>query len=244
MTKMCSSEVWHIVILLALCAAKEYEVGDVVKVRCEKISPERVYRVEFFSSARTPSLFYLIEKNAEDLIFRTPSKKFHGELTDRGPVLSIKNLQPGDAANYTCIVHTVTNRTLSMTNSILVKCELISRSTKCNEPSFPDDSPKPILRSQGKVVSRRLWYNIGDALSIQCLSMGGYPEPVLEWYQDQEPLDIRWTDEKFWEMMINIGLFPRSSTSEVTLSIQLLTKKHNGTLLTCKAVQVKYHDTV
>ena len=65
---------------------------------------------------------------------------------------------------------------------------------------------------------------------------GVVSRPGAEWYQVRKLKYFLESDDQYW-------FISRSSTS-VTVSIQLLTKKHNGTLLTCKARQVKgkYHN--
>ena len=105
-----------------------------------------------------------------------------------------------------------------------------------------------MLRRDGETISKtNLWYQLGDNLEIHCFSLGGYPAPQLEWYEDhqlsQRMIRFAPVTNICWEVIFNIGLFPRSSSSEVTISIQQLTRRHNGTLLTCKAKQVeRRHD--
>ena len=44
-----------------------------------------------------------------------------------------------------------------------------------------------MLRRGGEEVSKtNLWYELGDRVMLHCLSLGGYPAPFLEWYQDHQ----------------------------------------------------------
>ena len=49
-----------------------------------------------------------------------------------------------------------------------------------------------MLKTEGEAINKTsLLYNIGYNLIIHCLSMGGYPEPILEWYKDLKPFGTR-----------------------------------------------------
>ena len=50
-----------------------------------------------------------------------------------------------------------------------------------------DGPVKPMLRRDGEAVSKtNLWYQLGDSLKLDCLSLGGYPAPLLEWFEDHQ----------------------------------------------------------
>ena len=57
-----------------------------------------------------------------------------------------------------------------------------------------------MLRRDGQAVSKtNLWYHLGDNLELHCVSLGGYPAPQLEWYEDHQLSErmIRFASNKY-----------------------------------------------
>ena len=97
-----------------------YDVGDEVEVPCEEVSPGSVASVKFFKGGVVRQ-FYEIDQYAADLVFQTASKKYSGQLGLARPRLTVHDIQPRDASNYTCQILTNTGLTLSKSTSIHIK---------------------------------------------------------------------------------------------------------------------------
>ena len=68
-------------------------MNEHVNVPCEEISPARVRSVKFFKAGLSKE-FYKIDKDAEDQVSMTPSRKYGGVLGQSSPHLVIYNVQP------------------------------------------------------------------------------------------------------------------------------------------------------
>ena len=101
---------------------KVYDVGDEVELPCEEVPPRNIVSVKFFK-ARIARQFYQIDKYAVDLVFKTNSRKYTGELSQSSPHLMIHNIQQDDASNYTCQICTNTGEIFNKSTSIHIKCD-------------------------------------------------------------------------------------------------------------------------